>query len=59
MGKKLKKFLDILFGKSPTDLQVIIPIFVLLLIKIGSNNNSIKEIGYQIKLLNKNLRGKK
>jgi len=42
------------FGNSPTDLAVISPFIVLGLVKIWSNNNTIKDVGYQVKLLSNN-----
>jgi len=67
MGKLLRKILDVIawialivgiimviwriFGDSPTDLAVISPFIVLGLAKIWTNNNNIKEVDYQIRLL--------
>lgn len=67
MGKLLRKILNIIawialivgvimvlwriFGNSPTDIAVISPFVVFGLVKIWSNNEEIKNIGYQVKLL--------
>lgn len=39
-----------IFGDSPTDLAIITPFIAIILIKIWSNSDRIRDIGYQIKL---------
>ena len=43
-----------IFGNSPTDIAVISPFIVFGLAKVWSNNEEIKNVGYQVKLLARN-----
>lgn len=43
-----------IFGKSPSDVAILIPFIVMLLIKIWSNSDRIRDVGYQVKILSMN-----
>lgn len=42
-----------IFGNSPTDIEILIPFIIMILLKLWSNNENIREVKYQVKLLEK------
>jgi hypothetical protein len=42
-----------IFGNSPTDLEILIPFIIMMLLKLWANNENMREVKYQVILLEK------
>ena len=42
-----------IFRNSPTDLEILILFIIMILLKLWSNNENIREVRYQVRLLDK------